>query len=455
MITKVLKRLTPLVQFIFFLILISLVASCATGPIFTYTEYTTKPVFPSYPDAYFAIVSDTHFYKRSLGLTGPDFRGELASGKKMLDISQEINEELVRKLIDDREIKFVLVCGDLTKDGELENHLAIKDLLALIEATGKQVYVVPGNHDINNYNACRYTARGSEKIASVTSTEFMEIYSAFGYSEAVSKDPASCSYVAEPVPGLWLFAMDSCTYYLNSSRYPSSTAGRFKPETLAWIEAELAQAVKQNKAVMGMLHHGIVEHFTSQKKYFRDFVLDDWEAVSRLFAHYGMRLVFTGHFHAQDITMRTWPDKTFLLDIETSSMITFPCAWRTVAIAGNNARVTSYPLTSIPSVSDFQTYAKNQLLAGVDKFISGYMKRYNFTEQDSRIISPQLARGLMAHTTGDEVAPAVLVNTEGLSLGATITIGFANDLIEGAWHDLVPVDNNILLDLATGRWSKP
>jgi len=246
------------------------------------------------------VITDLHLYARSLGMAGPDFKAELGTGKKMLDISQEINETLAGKLIQDREVRFVIVCGDLTKDGERENHLAMKKLLGQIEASGKQVFVVPGNHDINNFSARRFTGSGSEPVPPVSPAEFREIYSEFGYSQALYSDPASLSYVAEPVPGLWLFAMDSCTYELNNAKLPASTAGRFKPESIAWIEEKLAEAREKNKAVIGLLHHGILEHFSSQKKYFRDFVVDDWEAVSKMFAHYGMKMAFTGHCSAHN-----------------------------------------------------------------------------------------------------------------------------------------------------------
>ena len=51
----------------------------------------------------------------------------------------------------------------------------------------------------------------------------------------------------------------------------------------------------------------------SQKKYFEEYVVNDYKKVSRLLAKWGIQTVFTGHYHANDITSQQWNDGSFLL----------------------------------------------------------------------------------------------------------------------------------------------
>ncbi|MBN1522971.1 MAG: metallophosphoesterase [Spirochaetales bacterium] len=442
------NKIVQTVVFLFFTGLYS----CATGPQFSYTNAANINNFPVYPDTSFAVITDLHMHTASLGKTGPDFTGELKSGKKMLHLAEEIAEALADTLAADNSISFVLVCGDLTRDGEKENHLAMQKVLAKIKAAGKQVFVVPGNHDINNFDARRFTQKGSEQVTSISAAEFEDIYNDFGFSQAIARDPASLSYIVEPVPGLWLFALDACTYTKNKQGSPNSTFGEFTPETLDWIEQQLIEAQKLNKAVLGMMHHGILEHFETQKKYFRDFVVNDYQPVSKMFAHYGMKLVFTGHFHALDITKQTWRDTTFLYDIETSSMVTFPAMYRQVRVLNNSVQIQSLSLEALPSIPDFPAYAKKHLSDGVTSFLQSTLSRYDFEQKDYEILIPQMVAGMVAHTAGDEMPPPVLLNSDGLSFKAGLVICFAQDLIKGVWHDLPPADKKIVIELSTGTW---
>lgn len=55
-----------------------------------------------------------------------------------------------------------------------------------LSEAGIEVAVIPGNHDINNPDARRYTADGTEKVESITADEFRDIYADFGYVAADS-----------------------------------------------------------------------------------------------------------------------------------------------------------------------------------------------------------------------------------------------------------------------------
>ena len=134
--------------------------------------------------------------------------------------------------------------------------------LSALSRTGVRVYVVPGNHDILNPHAVRYERVGEDACAERDSggVRAKSTRNA-GYGEALFRDPASLSYVAEPVPGLWLLAVDSASYADNPRRTAPETGSGLTQSRVAWIESMLGRAIEMQKAVIVMLHHGVVEHF--------------------------------------------------------------------------------------------------------------------------------------------------------------------------------------------------
>ena len=69
---------------------------------------------------------------------------------------------------------YVLIPGDLTKDGELASHEALaKKLEAFEEETGIQVLVIPGNHDINGV-AASYAGETPVEVETLSSDQWEE-----------------------------------------------------------------------------------------------------------------------------------------------------------------------------------------------------------------------------------------------------------------------------------------
>ena len=359
--------------------------------------------------------------------------------------------------IKNENVSFVLVAGDLTDNGDRDTHELVARCLKQLEASGKKVYVIPGNHDINNPNALRYAGDAALLIRNITADEFAQIYADFGYKDALYRDPASLSYVAEPQEGLWLLALDSARYRGKVGETETVKGGRFSPQTLGWIEDMLIKAAKANKAVIAMEHHPVTEHFDGMATYFPEYVIENYQAVSKLFAAYNVRLVFTGHFHAQDITERTWPDiNKFLFDVETGSLVTYPCPYRVINIDGSQkAAIRSVRIQSIPShPQDFQGYAKAQLDNGVTATIASMIASYGVDGPEAQKLAAQVAQAVVAHMAGDEKLPAgqPAIQENGLSLRAWIGVQVMKGLVESLWKDLPPPDNNVTLDLKTGGW---
>ncbi|MCP3942574.1 MAG: hypothetical protein GY710_13955 [Desulfobacteraceae bacterium] len=416
----------------------------------------TEPV-PDYPNTRFIVISDLHFYDSSLGVEGKAFQDYLNRDRKMLVLSDEIIGVAMEKIAMEK-ADFVLVAGDLTKDGEQICHLGIARHLQTLKNSGKQVFVVPGNHDVNNTESVRFVGDTTEPVPNIDPAGFKKIYHELGYGEAIAQDPDSLSYVVEPVQGLRVLALDSNRYKENRAGHHPITGGAFSKKTLAWIETQLLAAQKEKKAVIVFQHHGIIEHYPDNEKFYDQYLVADREMVAALFARYNVRLVFTGHFHAQDITEKKIKNTDQLIfDIETGSMVTAPCPYRMIEFAKNeggstSAFVSSQFIMNIPSLGDgFADYAVNYVFEGTKTLVNTSLTKYRVSKKQHSLINAQVAQAYTAHLGGDEKKPETIIDTEGFGLWLKFVSWIQKDLVRGWYTDLAPPDNNIIINLGNGR----
>lgn len=429
-------------------------------PFFPACTRAPKPIHPPdtsgifYPDTDFLVVSDLHFYDTSLGTEGEAFQAYLDRDRKLLTLSGEILETAVARMAAEK-ADFVLVSGDLTKDGETICHQGAAERLRPLLAAGKKVIVVPGNHDIANTESLGYAPAGTRSVPNITPEDFKEIYRDFGYADALFQDPGSLSYVTEPRPGLWILALDANRYRENKVGHEPVVGGALSKETLAWIEARLAQARTEGKAVITLLHHGIMEHYPANDRFYGRYLVEDHDTLRSLLASYGVRLTFTGHFHSQDITLADVPTTDGkahrIFDIETGSLVTAPCPYRQVKISGGKARITSQFITAIPSMGDaFEAHARDNVFTGTVKLADAELNKYWVSETEQKKIDYQIAAAYVTHLKGDEVRPATAIDSQDFGPWLNIVAWVQKDLLEGWYTDLPPADNHLTIDLATG-----
>lgn len=405
------------------------------------------PVANSYDPIHvdFAVISDCHYFKASLGTEGKAFEEYIRSDRKLVAESQAINEAAI-ELLKKEPVEFVLVCGDLTKDGEKESHIEFAKLMKILEVYGKKVYVIPGNHDINNPHAMRFEGEQKIPVETVNPEEFVEIYKEFGYEEALYRDPNSLSYIVEPKPGVWLFALDDNKYDNNFTLGAPETSGRYKKETMEWIMKHLKLAKEKNKLVIGMQHHGLVEHFGGQSQYpiSKEYVIDDWEEVARNFIAGEMQAIFTGHFHANDVTKHELAIGE-IHDIQTGSFLTAPCPYRIVNLTDKSIRLTPKFIEEIKFDTKgvpFPEYATNFIRTGLVDFVVSYLVASGISEDIAKEIAPFGIEAFIAHYKGDEVLPeATRKFVEKLNDMKDAKVKFLGAMIKSLYRDINPTDN--------------
>lgn len=403
--------------------------------------------------ATFAVLSDDHLHNAAaLGASGADFEAYLAQDRKMIVQSEEILDVAFADL-GTRKLDFILVTGDLTKDGERLNHQLMAFKLAQIAATGTKVFVLPGNHDINNPDAMSFLSSPPVAVEQVTPALFKQIYADCGYKAALYQDPNSLSYIAEPVPGLWLFALDSAKYADNVSLGTPVTSGAFSAATQAWILGMLQTAKTQGKVVIGGMHHGIVEHFTGQSVAFPDYVLDNFATVGKSLSDAGLNLMFTGHFHANDVAMKDFTTSK-LYDCETGSLVTAPCPYRIVNanLTTRTFQITTSHVTSIPSFpTTFQSFETSFLQQGLTSLTITQLTHapYSLPTATAAALAPLVTAGMMAHYAGDEnlTDPAMKATLTGMAASTSPATSQLGQSILSLWTDITPADNNLTITL--------
>jgi len=406
-----------------------------------------------HPAVKLMVFSDPHYFDPSLGTTGAAFDAYLASDRKLIAESDAIMRAMVAQ-VQAQNPQVVLVSGDLTKDGEQLSHRSMAALLAQMKAGGRRVFVVPGNHDIQNGGASSYAGEVATPVPAVSAAEFEDIYKDLGFGDAMARDPNSLSYVAELVPGLWLLALDSCIY--GAERGPMQSSGRFQDGTKTWIKAQLDQAKKLGVRVVAMMHHGLIEHFAMQAAIFPEFVIGDRDVVAGLLSNGGVGAIFTGHFHANDITRGTPSASTkSMYDIETGSAVTYPCPYRIVDVSSDSLAITTHHITAIDydlgGKPDFQTLAHDSLRMGLETLITKLIEAppYSVTPADAADLAPYLGDGLLAHYAGDEIMPALAAaKAQTLMSSTDFVMKLSGTMLQSIYSDLPPPDNALTLDLA-------
>jgi Predicted phosphohydrolases len=426
----------------------------------------------SYPGASFMVLSDTHLYDASLGTSGAAWDAYMAEDRKLLADSEETLKSAVAR-IEEAKPGFLIVTGDLTKDGERQCHQLFAKYLGELESAGIKCFVLPGNHDVNNPAARRFLASGgTQPIPNVSPDEFAAIYKGEGYGDALYRDPASLSYVAQPLPGLWLLMLDSAKYEKNAGMKWSETSGAIREPTYRWIEERLKEARDKGVAVIAAEHHPLMEHFAGMKDKYPEYVLDDNWRLASLLASYGVRLFFSGHYHASSIVMHRWDEKAsgglagaYLVDVETGSLVTWPCSYRRVSLSRDGrVAISTSRIDQLPSYAakgaSFDLEGKKIIEDGISNIAKDTMKKYKVPAKDIDRITPRIVDAMMAHYAGDACfqGGGQIVPKEGLGPMGRLVISSYDTFLRGIWKTIPPAnvglmeDNDLVIE-ASGAWA--
>ena len=282
------------------------------------------------------IAADIHFDQDSMKTTVPkrntiseDF-AHVADQGKLYSESMAIVDSLLKKSAADNS-QAILIPGDLADTGIEKEMEKVALMFATFEAeTGKQIYVVPGNHDVSRTDA----------------SLFVSWFSAFGYDEAIARDTNSASYVADLDDNYRLLAIDSTLTKLGAHGIDAAR--------LEWIRQQCETAQNEGKKMIAMMHHNLLPHLVLIDVLHPGSLVPDSVGLKEIFAKYGVKYTFTGHTHESDIASYTGANGEVIYDVITGSMNVYPCPYRTVTF-GDEVK---FEMKSVDAIKDSLVPAK-------------------------------------------------------------------------------------------------
>lgn len=393
-----------------------------------------------------AVISDIHYMDESLVTAGKAMTSyEQSTGRNVNELHLVLDvvwNDLSREKPD-----LLLITGDIANHGERQSHLAIIRKLGLLQKQGIIIRVIPGNHDVNIPDAKAYRGDKSYPVPSVTKEEFADIYADFGYSDAVERDSSSLSYLSSINDSVWLLGIDACRYDEHATT--SVSGGRIRSNTSRWIKDILRDAERKGVIVLGMMHHGLIEHMPYQAAFFPQYLIEEWQQHADSLAEAGLQIVFTGHFHANDITLRATSTGKVIYDIETASLAQYPFAYRIVTMDRTGLSIDTRFVTSIPGAPDLADRYREKLEE---------MTRRSALTRLSKLgidMAPETLSALvrlvvnlnLAHVRGDEKLDAEMTQSFEQFAGQFDGVADPNSFS----FDFPPADNKVWIPLSTRK----
>ena len=298
--------------------------------IFGFNYINRDKLIKSGSDITMFIATDSHYFDKSLSDNSEGFN-EFAvtrDGKQLI-----YSEEIMDAFANDIKIHnpdILIVSGDLTNNGEKQNHLELAKRFKGIEKSGTNVYVIPGNHDVLSLWSTGYKDGLPIAVENIGHEEFKEIYKDFGYGEAISHDGKTLSYLADLSEDLWLLMLDSNKYFSDFSMPTGS--GLISEETIEWIKASSDMAEEKGAKIIAVMHHPLMQHSIRNVD---GTVISNSQVIVELFKDLDIEITFSGHIHIQDIKTDDIENPK-IYDIVNSALSVYPHQYGVLKYSPNN-----------------------------------------------------------------------------------------------------------------------
>ncbi|MBC1396520.1 metallophosphoesterase [Listeria welshimeri] len=326
-----------MIQFFKFVILLLISSSlfgCSSA-----SDKTEKITAPIEKDQDLSIIetTDVHYFAPSLTDNGVAFKQYVAAGDgKQLAYSDEITDAFLED-VEAKKTDVLIISGDLTNNGEKTSHEELAKKLAQVEKAGTQVFVVPGNHDINNPWARKFEKDKQLPTDTITPTDFSKIYGDFGYKDAISSDDFSLSYLAAPSSKVWLLMLDTAIYKTNMQQGTPTTEGGLTTGTLDWVKECSTLAEKNGAKLIPVMHHNLTNHSDVIQ---RGFTINYNQQVIDTLTAGNMEFSLSGHIHTQNIRTAKSTDGKEITDIVTNALSVYPHKYGNITYSAKNKNFT-------------------------------------------------------------------------------------------------------------------
>lgn len=282
-------------------------------------------------------ITDIHHYSRKVGTEGKAYEKAESKSQKVIKDTDLVLNEAWNILCEDKSTDIVVVAGDTTRDGEIDSHKEVIDMLHDLQKRGKRVYVITATHDFRDGGvADGYVGGEVVKVPAVENRQDLwDMYYDFGPSEAIATHRESMSYVVQLAPGYRLFALNDDTNFK-----PEGDRGSgFSDDCMAWIMEQLRDAQEHDQYVIAMTHHPMIAPSPFYAIIGKGDMQRNHETTREIFADAGLHCMLTGHTHIHDISYVTTEKGNRFYDIACGAAIGCPPTMRTVVFDPKNAKI--------------------------------------------------------------------------------------------------------------------
>lgn len=243
----------------------------------------------------FWIISDTHLIADSLHDSGQAFSQmqKTSQGKDLY--YQEVVLNSFVKMANEKKPAAIVVTGDLTFNGERVSANRFSKIFANLIDT--KLLVLPGNHDIYDGWARKFRGKKQFYEGQISPMFWKSIFSE-SYKKIVSSDKSSLAYSYQFNPNYFFICLDSNCYGKEESFSAPHTHGSIKEKQLKWLIEQLKWSSMHKLNPIVFMHHNLYTHNPAVSS---GFVLDNASDLKRIFQKYDVKIVFSGHIHAQNI----------------------------------------------------------------------------------------------------------------------------------------------------------
>lgn len=347
-----------------------------------------------------SILSDIHILARSLMANNKEFNMAIKYDRKFLVEGEGLLKKAL-ELASLNDSKYIIIPGDLTKDGEKKSHLEVMEILKswTYENPQRKIFLIPGNHDINNKQAFDY--KNLKKTDYIEPREFFEIYD-FLYKDKVLefyknsnifkshldfvnkkfnrdfKYSYYCqgygSYLAridnnlENKNSLTLLFIDtsiySCDYEQNHKDGKTNVVGALDKNVMKWAIEKIDEAKSRKDMIFVISHHAFIPNFRDQRLVLGPFIIKNWnekyidddprindKLPIEVLADMGVKFLFTGHLHENGTAKYKSVLGNEIFNIQTGSTVTYPLPIRHINV-----------LDDIEEFNGFSVDLKTQLI---------------------------------------------------------------------------------------------
>lgn len=318
------------------------------------------------------VTSDIHYHKKDSTTpitksTAENPFGHTVSNGKLTAESAAILDQFLKEAAES-DADYVLITGDISDNGEIENVEAITEKLEAFEkASGKQVIACMGNHETYHVSST-----GSYIVEGLTGPEFRNYYKNLGYDLALDIDEQTASYTVDLNSKYRLICVD---------------ANIMSDRLVDWIGQQAEKAQKDGKNLISAMHFSLFSHYKMESLISGSVIPDTYKLPDK-FIDWGIKFNFSGHTHELDTAEYT-NSKGIVYDITSGSLTTYPCNYKTAVFTDSKVDIkTKYiekvnmsliPSGLAPKAADllennFRAYAKKMFVTGALKEISIYIR---------------------------------------------------------------------------------